>query len=135
MESLDAVRANAALVHAAGARTVIHSDSAIDSQRLNQEAGKALAAGRAIGLAITEDDAIRWVTANAAWTLGLEDRIGTIEPGRNADLVLWSADPFSVYARTEKVWIDGALRFDRADSAHRWRTDFELGFVPAGGSR
>ncbi len=135
MEALDAVRANAALVHAAGGRTIIHSDSAVDSQRLNQEAGKAMAAGRAAGIALTEDDAIKWITANAAWALGLEDRIGTIEPGRNADLVLWSADPFSVYARTEKVWIDGALRFDRSDPDYRWRTDFELGFVPAGSSR
>jgi imidazolonepropionase-like amidohydrolase len=133
MESLDAIRANGALVHAAGARTVVHSDSAIDAQRLNQEAAKILAAGRAAGLTVTEDDAIKWITAHAAWTLGLDDRIGTIRPGRNADLVLWSANPFSVYARAEKVWIDGVLRFDRADEGSRWRTDFELGFVPAGG--
>ena len=133
MESLDAIRANGALVHAAGARTVVHSDSAIDAQRLNQEAAKILAAGRAAGLRVSEDDAIKWITAHAAWTLGLDDRIGTIRPGANADLVLWSANPFSVYARAEKVWIDGVLRFDRADDASRWRTDFELGFVPAGG--
>jgi imidazolonepropionase-like amidohydrolase len=135
MESLDAVRANAALVHAAGGRVIIHSDSAIDSQRLNQEAAKAMAAGRAVGITLTEDDAVKWITVNAAWALGLDDRIGTIEPGRNADLVLWSADPFSVYARTEKVWIDGALRFDRSDPGSRWRTDFELGFVPTGSGR
>jgi imidazolonepropionase-like amidohydrolase len=134
MEALDAVRANAAMVHAAGARAVIHSDSPVDSQRLNQEAAKALAAGRAAGLALTEDDAIRWITANAAWTLALDDRIGTIEVGKNADLVLWSGTPFSVYAHAERVWIDGVARFDRAAAAgSRWRTDFELGFVPAGG--
>jgi imidazolonepropionase-like amidohydrolase len=74
------------------------------------------------------------VTANAAWTIGLDDRIGTIEKDKNADLVLWSASPFSVYARAERVWIDGVLRFDRS-AQHKWRTDFELGFVPAGGSR
>jgi imidazolonepropionase-like amidohydrolase len=135
MESLDAIRANAALVHAAGGRVIIHSDSAVDSQRLNQEAAKAMAAGRAIGISLTEDDVIKWVTANAAWALGLDDRIGTIEQGRNADLVLWSADPFSVYARTDRVWIDGVLRFDRSDPSTRWRTDFELGFVPAGSER
>ena len=129
MESLDAVRANGALVHAAGGRTVIHSDSPIDSQHLNQEAAKALAGGRDAGVVLTEDDAIKWITANAAWTLGLEDRIGTIEPGKNADLVLWSADPFSVYVHADKVWIDGVLRFDRSTPADRWRTDFELGFV------
>jgi imidazolonepropionase-like amidohydrolase len=133
MESLDAVRANAALVHAAGGRAVIHSDSPIDSQRLNQEAAKALAAGRAAGLPLTEEDALGWITANAAWTLGLEDRVGTIEPGKNADLVLWSGTPFSVYAHAERVWIDGALRFDRSVPSSRWRTDFELGFVLAGG--
>jgi imidazolonepropionase-like amidohydrolase len=135
MESIDAVRANAALVHAAGGRAVIHSDSADDSQRLNQEAAKAMAAGRAIGLTISDDDAIRWITANAAWTIGLDDRIGTIEKGKNADLVLWSANPFSVYTHAEKVWIDGALRLDRSDPSSRWRTDFELGFLPAGSER
>jgi imidazolonepropionase-like amidohydrolase len=133
MEALDAVRANAALVHAAGARAVIHSDSPVDSQRLNQEAAKALAAGRAAGLQLTDDDAIKWITANAAWTLSLDDRIGTIEVGKNADLVLWSGTPFSVYAHAERVWIDGVQRFDRSAPASRWRTDFELGFVPAGG--
>jgi len=133
MESLDAVGANAALVHAAGGRAVIHSDSAVDSQRLNQEAAKAMAAGRAIGIRLAEDDAIKWITANAAWTLGLDDRVGTIAPGKNADLVLWSGTPFSVYAHAEKVWIDGALRFDRGTASTRWRTDFELGFVPQGG--
>jgi imidazolonepropionase-like amidohydrolase len=120
-------------VHAAGGRAVIHSDSPVDSQRLNQEAASAMAAGRAAGVSVTEDDAIKWITANAAWTIGLDDRVGTIEVGKNADLVLWSATPFSVYARAEKVWIDGALRFDRAAPDTRWRTDFELGFVPAGG--
>jgi imidazolonepropionase-like amidohydrolase len=135
MEALDAVRANAALVHAAGARAIIHSDSEIDAQRLNQEAAKALAAGRAAGLTIAEEDAVRWITANSAWALGLDDRIGSIAPGKNADLVLWSANPLSVYARAEKVWIDGALRFDRTDPAGWWRTDFELGMVPPGVSR
>ena len=130
MEAMDPVVTNAALVHAVGARAVIHSDDPSGSQRLNQEASKALAAGRAAGLTLTEDDAVKWFTANAAWTLGLEDRIGTIEPGKNADLVLWSASPFSVYARAEKVWIDGALRFDRLSPDEWWRTDFELGFVP-----
>ena len=84
---------------------------------------------------LTFEQALATVTRDAANVLGIDDRVGTIEPGRNADLVLWSADPFSVYARTEKVWIDGALRFDRSDPANRWRTDFELGFVPTGSGR
>ena len=130
MEASDPVMANAALVQAAGGRVVIHSDDPSGSQRLNQEAAKALAAGRAAGLTMSDDDAVKWFTANAAWTLGLDDRIGTIEAGKNADLVLWSANPLSVYARAEKVWVDGALRFDRQAPGSQWRTDFELGFVP-----
>jgi imidazolonepropionase-like amidohydrolase len=136
MEALDGVRANLALVDQAGARAVVHSDDPSGSQRLTQEAAKGLAAGRAIGLSLREEDAVRWVTINPAWTLGLDDRIGSLEVGKNADVVLWSGDPFSVYTRTEKVWIDGALLYDRGDPAAAWRTDFEQGYVPQpGGSR
>jgi imidazolonepropionase-like amidohydrolase len=134
MEALDGIRANIALVHAAGARAIVHSDDPSGSQRLNQEAAKALAAGRAAGVNVTEDDAIRWLTINPAWALGLDDRIGSIQQGKNADVVLWSANPFSVYARAEKVWVDGALLYDRLDPNRQWRTDFELGFVPAVGT-
>jgi imidazolonepropionase-like amidohydrolase len=131
MEALDSVKANAAILHAAGARAIIHSDDPSGAQRLNQEAAKAMAAGAALGLPVPADQAIKWLTINPAWALGLDDRIGSLEPGKNADLVLWSGDPFSVYTRAEKVWIDGALRFDRQAPETRWRTDFELGFVPA----
>jgi imidazolonepropionase-like amidohydrolase len=131
MEALDGVKANAAILQGAGARAIIHSDDPSGSQRLNQEAAKAMAAGAAIGLPVAPADAIKWVTLNPAWALGLDDRIGSLEPNKNADLVLWSGDPFSVYTRVDKVWIDGALRFDRAAPDTRWRTDFELGFVPA----
>jgi imidazolonepropionase-like amidohydrolase len=130
MEAVDAVRANMALIDHAGARTIVHSDDASGEQRLNQEAAKGMAEGNRIGVPITEDQAIKWLTINPAWALGLDDKIGSIETGKNADVVLWSADPFSVYARAEKVWIDGAMLFDRLDPAQRWRTDFELGFVP-----
>ena len=102
MEAADGIKANAAFVHAAGGRAVIHSDDPSGSQRLNQEAAKAMAAGNAAGMRITPDEALKWFTANAAWTLGLEDRIGTIETGKNADLVLWSGHPFSVYTRAER---------------------------------
>src|SRR5207248_10965228 len=137
LEAADAVRPNLALVDAAGARAIVHSDDASGEQRLNQEAAKAMAAGRAIGLNVDEDRAIKWLTINPAWALGLDDRIGSIEVGKNADVVLWSGDPFSVYSRAEKVWIDGGMIFDRLEPAQRWRTDFELGFVPenAGGNR
>ena len=72
---------------------------------------------------------------NAAWALGIDDKVGTLEVGKNADVVLWSGNPFSVYTRTEKVWVDGAMLFDRSDSRESWRTDFELGYVPARGAR
>jgi imidazolonepropionase-like amidohydrolase len=136
MEAMDAIRENIALVHNAGARAIVHSDDPSGAQRLNQEAAKALAAGRALGLQISEDDAMRWITINPAWSLGVDDRTGSLEEGKNADVVLWSANPFSVYARVEKTWIDGALLFDARDPSGRWRTDFELGFIPAeGGER
>ena len=129
-EALDAVRGNLPLVYAAGARTIVHSDDPSGSQRLTQEAAKGMAEGRRLGITVTPEEAIKWVTINAAWALGLDDRIGSIETGKNADVVLWSGDPFSVYSRAEKVWIDGALMFDRLDPTERWRTDFELGYVP-----
>ncbi|MEP7384149.1 MAG: amidohydrolase family protein, partial [Gemmatimonadota bacterium] len=88
IEAMDGVRANLALVHAAGARAIVHSDDPSGMQRLNQDAAKSIAEARTIGINITEDEAIRWLTANPAWALGLEDRIGTLEPGKNADVVL-----------------------------------------------
>jgi imidazolonepropionase-like amidohydrolase len=137
MEALDGIKANIALVARAGARVAVHSDDASGSQRLNQEAAKAVAAGREAGLQISEDDAIKWITINPAWQLGLDDRIGSLEVGKNADVVLWSGNPFSVYSKPEKVWIDGAMLFDRNDPRQQWRTDFELGFVrnPSGANR
>jgi imidazolonepropionase-like amidohydrolase len=129
LEANDAVKANLAITEASGARAMIHSDSALGAQRLNQEVAKAMYAGRAAGINITEDQALKWMTINPAWALGLEDKIGSIETGKNADVVLWSGNPFSIYTKAEKVWIDGALRFDRADRTERWRTDFELGVV------
>ena len=96
-----------------------------------------MAEGNRIGVPVSEDEAIKWMTINAAWALGLEDRTGSIQVGKSADVVLWSGNPFSVYSRAEKVWIDGAMLFDRLDPSSQWRTDFELGFVPAnrGGAR
>jgi imidazolonepropionase-like amidohydrolase len=137
MEALDGITANLPLIHNAGARAIVHSDDPSGSQRLNQEAAKGIAAGRAIGIDVSEDDALRWITMNAAWALDLDDRIGSLEPGKNADVVLWDGNPFSVYTRAEKVWVDGAMLFDRTDPSESWRTDFELGFVPAvrGGTR
>jgi imidazolonepropionase-like amidohydrolase len=129
MEANDSIKANLAITDALGARAMIHSDSADGAQRLNQEVAKAMYAGRAAGINVTEDQAIRWLTINPAWALALDDKIGSIEVGKNADVVLWSGNPFSVYTKAEKVWIDGALLFDRSDVTEQWRTDFELGTV------
>lgn len=127
MESLDGVEANAAIAHSKGACVVIHSDDPIITQHLNQEAGVALAAGRRIGLNISRADAIAWITSNPAKAVGVLDKTGTLEPGKMADVVLWSADPFSVYAKADKVFIDGGLAYDRFDPRRQPKSDFELG--------
>ena len=131
MEMLDMVPANAALLEVAGARVALHSDSPRDIQHMNQEAAKALAAGERAGLAVDRDQAIRWVTANPAWVLGIESRTGTIEVGKDADLVVWSEDPFSVYSRPHRVYIEGELVYDRWNPHLFPISDFELGLEPA----
>ena len=125
LEAFDGIPENLALVHAAGGRAVVHSDSPIGIQRLNQAAAQGLAAGRAMGLAITEQQALRWITVNAAWALGVERHTGSLEPGKMADVVVWSHQPLSVYARAERVYVDGHLSFDRGRGLRA--TDFELG--------
>jgi imidazolonepropionase-like amidohydrolase len=127
MEAIDGIEQNAAIVHKAGGCAVIHSDDENLSQRLNQEAAAAIAAGRKIGIDVPEAEAIKWITANPAKMLGIADKTGTLEPGKMADVVIWSADPFSVYALTEKVFIDGALIYDRTDKRFQPKSDFILG--------
>ena len=131
MEALDGVRGNLAMLDAAGARAIVHSDDATGTQRLNQDAAKGVAAGARLGIAIAPEKAIKWITINPAWALGLDDKIGSIEVSKNADVIVWTGNPFSVYSKPERVWIDGALLFDRTDPKSWWKTDFELGFVPA----
>ncbi|WP_447762874.1 amidohydrolase family protein [Sphingopyxis panaciterrae] len=127
MEVFDALEENAALVHAAGGCAIIHSDDPVVIQHLNQEAAAALSSAWRAGIRIAKADAIRWFTANPAKALGIADKVGTLEVGKNADVVLWSADPFSIYARADKVWIDGGIVFDRDDPAYRRHSDFLLG--------
>ena len=128
LEAFDAITENAALVHEQdGGCTIIHSDSDIGIQRLNQEASKAMAAGQRIGLDITPEVAISWITANPAKALGILDETGTLEVGKAGDVVVWNADPFSVYAQAEQVFIDGALLYDRNEPSRSPRVDFELG--------
>jgi imidazolonepropionase-like amidohydrolase len=127
MESFDGIQENLALVdYPDRSCAIVHSDSADGIQRLNQEAAKAMAHGERAGLHIPPERAIRWLTANPAKSLGLDDRIGTIEVGKGADVVVWNRNPFSVYALAEQVYIDGALRFDRANPPNP-RSDFLLG--------
>jgi imidazolonepropionase-like amidohydrolase len=126
LEAYDGIPENIALIHEAGGRAVVHSDSAEGIQRLNQEAAKALASGRAAGIPLTEEDAMRWITLYPAWALGIDHRTGSLEVGKDADVVLWSKMPLSVYAQAERVFIDGDLVFDRADRGRPW-SDFELG--------
>ncbi|MBB4636647.1 amidohydrolase [Longimicrobium terrae] len=135
MEALDFTRANLAMVHQAGARAIVHSDDPTGIQKLNQEAAKAVEAGREAGIEVSENDALRWFTANAAWALGIDGETGTLESGKRADVVIWSANPFSVYARADRVYIDGALLFDRFDPSRQPQTDFELGLFPAEAAR
>ncbi len=130
MEAFDAIPEGIALVDAAGACAMIHSDSDIGIQRLNQEVAIAMHAGRRIGLNISRAHAVAWMTRNPAKALGILDRTGTLEAGKMADLVLWDGDPFSVYSHAEKVFIDGALIYDRDDPARSPRSDFELGQLP-----
>jgi imidazolonepropionase-like amidohydrolase len=129
-EAMDGIYENAALNQQAGGRPVIHSDDASGIQRLNQEAAKAMYHGRRAGIQVTRDQALRWFTANPAWVLGLDSLIGTLEPGKMADIVVWSADPLSVYARAMQVYNDGWLVYDRNDPAHQPKMDFTIGREP-----
>ena len=129
-EAMDGIYENAALVQQAGGIPVIHSDDASGIQRLNQEAAKAMYHGRRAGIQVTRDQALRWFTANPAWVLGLDSIVGTLEPGKMADIVVWSADPLSVYARAMQVYNDGWLVYDRNDPAHQPKMDFTIGREP-----
>ena len=127
MESYDGIPENAALLFKEGACVVIHSDDENGIQRLNQEASKAAAAGRRMGIAIPDEAVIRWITLNPAKAMGIDAMTGSLEPGKMADAVLWNGNPLSVYSRPEKVWVDGALLYDSADPRLRAVSDFELG--------
>ena len=134
MEAFDGIRENVALVDAAGACAIVHSDSAIGIQRLNQEAAKSLAAGRRAGIDISDAEAIRWITSNAAAALGIDGETGSLEAGKMADVVIWDRTPFSVYSKAEKVFIDGVLAYDIDDPATQPVTDFALGSVAQQGA-
>lgn len=127
MEAYDGIRENIPMVHKAGACAIVHSDSDIGIQRLNQEAAKALSDGRRAGIDISNADAWQWLSANPAKSLGIFEQTGSLEAGKSADLVIWSGDPFSVYGQAEQVYIDGALMYERGNEAITPVMDFELG--------
>jgi imidazolonepropionase-like amidohydrolase len=134
MESYDGIPENLALVDAApNGCAIVHSDSEEGIQRLNQEAAKAVAYGERAGLKIPPERAIRWITSNAAKSLGILDKTGTLEAGKMADVVVWNREPFSVYALAELVLIDGAVQYDRGKSQPP-RSDFLLGQPAIGGA-
>jgi imidazolonepropionase-like amidohydrolase len=128
MEAYDGIQENLPMVDfPANSCAIVHSDSEDGIQRLNQEAGKAMAHGARAGFAVAPERAIRWLTINPAKSLGLDDRIGSLQSGKAADVVVWNGNPFSVYALAEQVFIDGALIYDRQHPPAKPPSDFLLG--------
>ena len=127
----DAIPHNASILNSMGVITAINSDDAEMSRRLNQEAAKALAAGNRAGFNISKARAMRWITSNPAKAAGIEETTGSLVKGKNADVVIWNKNPFSVYAIAQKVFIDGNLMFDRQDLSSKpvsdlgWRSHGE----------
>ena len=136
-EAYDMVQANIAIVDQARNATgcaIVHSDSEIGIQHLNQEAAKALSAGNRAGYSISKARAMKWITSNPAKAAGIYEKTGSLKAGKNADIVIWSGDPFSVYSKAEEVYIDGALAFDRANNL-KPVSDFDIGIINASENR
>ncbi|WP_343701304.1 amidohydrolase family protein [Chitinophaga sp.] len=108
MEVVDAIPQNAAIMQRVGLTVAINSDDAEMARRLNQEAAKSVKYG-----GMSEEDALKMVTLNPALLLHVADRIGSIKTGKDADLVLWSDHPLSIYAKPEKTMVDGIVYFDK----------------------
>jgi imidazolonepropionase-like amidohydrolase len=106
-EVLDAIPYNAAIMHSQGVTVAINSDDREMSRRLNQEAGKIVKYG-----GVSEEEAWKMVTLNPAKLLHIDDRTGSLKVGKDADVVLWSDHPLSVYAKAEKTIVDGTVYFD-----------------------
>jgi imidazolonepropionase-like amidohydrolase len=108
IEAYDAIPYNAAIMTRAGVVVSMNSDSDERARRLNIEAAKAMHWGD-----LTEEQALKLVTLNPAIQLGIQERVGSIEVGKDADIAIWNAHPFSVYARVDTTFIDGDVYFDR----------------------
>jgi len=112
MEVVDAIGYNAAIMHKVGLNVAINSDDAEMARRLNQEAGKIVKYG-----GVSEEDALKMVTLNPAKMLHIDGQTGSIKVGKDADLVVWSNHPLSIYAKAEKTLVDGIVYFDREKDA------------------
>ena len=108
-EAWDAIPWNAVMSMRKGVKVAIKSDSEDFTRRLNQEAAKTMHYGGA-----TEEEALKMITLNAAWIIGVDDRVGSIDTGKDADLVIWDGYPLSSYGVPDKVLIDGDVYFDRS---------------------
>jgi imidazolonepropionase-like amidohydrolase len=111
-----AIPHNATIMHKVGLNVAINSDDAEMARRLNQEAAKSVKYG-----GMSETDALDMVTINPARMLHVEDRVGSIRAGKDADLVIWSDHPLSIYAKAEKTIVDGIVYFDRDRDAEMRR--------------
>jgi imidazolonepropionase-like amidohydrolase len=109
MEAYDAIPYNAAIMAAHGVKVSMNSDSDELARRLYWEAAKAVKYG-----GVSEDEALKMVTLNPAWQLGVDKRVGSLEVGKDADIAIFSAHPFSPDARVEATLVDGIVYFDRA---------------------
>jgi imidazolonepropionase-like amidohydrolase len=106
-EVIDAIPYNASIMHNAGVTVAINSDDAEMSRRLNQEAAKSVKYGD-----VSEEDALKFVTLNPAKLLHIDNRVGSLKVGKDADVVLWTDHPLSIYAKAEKTIIEGVTYFD-----------------------
>ena len=113
-EVIDAIPYNAVIMHDVGVLTSLNSDDAEMARRLNAEAGKTIKYG-----GLSEEEALKLVTLNPAKMLHIDDRVGKIERGMDADVVLWNDHPLSIYASAQKTIIDGRIYFDREESKER----------------
>lgn len=114
----DAIPYNGAIMHKQGIITAFNSDDAEMGRRLNQEAAKAVKYG-----GVNEEEALKFVTLNPAKLLHLDHRMGSIKVGKDADVVLWSDNPLSIYAVCEKTIIDGVVYFDIKKDAERQKAN------------
>ncbi len=112
VEVTDAIPYNAYIMNKVGLTVAINSDDAEMARRLNQEAAKSVKYG-----GMSEEEALKMVTINPAKMLHVDDRVGSIKAGKDADLVLWSDHPLSIYAKAEKTMVDGTIYFDREKDA------------------